>query len=189
MVILEYTIGNFYGKYDHIQIQGFDDTKDAELWNLVNIIEKIIDSECIYFEWSRDNFFADKKEREQDARLAFNCFQNDAVIQRIESDTFRFRSSLYVGYQNNREKAKEAMFYSWRAFEDVGYYSSGTNTYANIIAKYKNKTIVFSGEALLDYVGADIAMMKNDTGDTLLIFAKDLSMIEQRLLELHIAKA
>ena len=185
---MKYTIRNYNEKYNHIEVDGFDDSNDEDLWILVGVMQGIIDSECIYFEWSRLNYFADKKEREQNAQLVFKCFQEGESIQRISSDSLNFKSSLYVGYQHRRENARQAMFYAWRAFEDVAVFSSNFMDFKNIVCKYKDRTIGYGGEDILDIIQAEVVILRNDTGDTMLIYARNLSLIEKRLANLKIMK-
>ena len=185
---MKYTIRNYNKKYDHIEVDGFDDLNDEDLWLLVSVMQGIIDSERIYFEWSRLNFFADNKEQEQNAQLAFKCFQEGGSIQRICTDSLKFKSSLYVGYQDLKGNAKQAMFYAWRAFEDAAFFSSNNMCFENVVCKYKNRTIGYGGKDMLDIIQADVVIFRNDTGDTMLIYARDLSLIEKKLLNFNIMK-
>lgn len=60
--------------------------------------------------------------------------------------------------------------------------------FKNIVCKYKDRTIGYGGEDILDIIQAEVVILRNDTGDTMLIYARNLSLIEKRLANLKIMK-
>ena len=174
---------------DFISVTGFDDESDEDLYRLVELILKIIDSSTIYFEWCRTNFFYTVKQNEQNSKLLFECFEYNVDLRRISTDTKKVKSKLYVGYKTSMSLAKKAIFYAWRAYEDVSFFSLKDFNYEKILEKYDNKMIGYGGFDLIKIVNADVAISKNDTGDTLMIHARNLDVIENKLIDFGIIKS